>query len=111
MWFLFQIRISLGKEIQGKPCLEDSEWSSTEVSDQLKSWFRSLFIVRKAGSRIVHAFEAEVRVGESFFDYEYLREFEAKIRTAGKVVQGIYEEPISAKTPENPPHCHVPLKG
>jgi hypothetical protein len=21
----------------------------------------------------------------------------------------IYEEPISAKTPENPPHCHVPL--
>jgi hypothetical protein len=26
-------------------------------------------------------------------------------------VQGIYEEPISAKTPENPPHCHVPLMG
>jgi hypothetical protein len=23
----------------------------------------------------------------------------------------IYEEPISAKTPENPPYCHVPLKG
>jgi hypothetical protein len=21
-----------------------------------------------------------------------------------------YEEPISAKTPENPPHCHVPLR-
>jgi hypothetical protein len=55
-----QIRISIGKEIQGKPCLEDSEWSSTEVSDQLKSWFRSLFIVRKAGSRIVHAFDVEV---------------------------------------------------
>jgi hypothetical protein len=54
------MRISLGKEIQGKPCLEDSEWSSTEVSDQLKSWFRSLFIVRKAGSRIVHALEVEV---------------------------------------------------
>jgi hypothetical protein len=45
------------------------------------------------------------RVGESFFDYEYLREFEAKSRTARK----IYEDPISAKTPENPPHCHVPL--
>jgi hypothetical protein len=61
--FLFikcQIRISLGKEIQGKPCLEDLEWSSTEVSDQLKSWFRSLFIVRKAGSRIIHALEVEV---------------------------------------------------
>jgi hypothetical protein len=24
-------------------------------------------------------------------------------------VKGIYEDPISAKTPENPPHCHVPL--
>ncbi len=48
--------------------------------------------------------------GESFFDYKYLREFEAKIRTARKVVYGIYEEPISAKSPENPPHCHVPLR-
>ncbi len=27
------------------------------------------------------------RVGESFFDYEYLREFEAKIGTAGNLVQ------------------------
>ncbi len=26
------------------------------------------------------------RVGESFFDYEYLREFEAKIETAQNVV-------------------------
>jgi hypothetical protein len=26
------------------------------------------------------------RVGESFYDYEYLREFEAKIGTAQKVV-------------------------
>jgi hypothetical protein len=26
------------------------------------------------------------RVGKSFFDYEYLHEFEAKIRTAQKVV-------------------------
>jgi len=43
------------------------------------------------------------------FDYEYLREFEAKCGTARKVVQGIYEEPISAKPPVNPPHCHVPL--
>ncbi len=50
------------------------------------------------------------RVGESFFDYEYLRKFEAKSGTAQKVVLGIYEEPISAKTPENPPYCHVPLK-
>ncbi len=46
---------------------------------------------------------------ELFFDYKYLHEFEAKIRTARKVVWGIYEEPISAKTPENPPRCHVPL--
>ncbi len=50
------------------------------------------------------------RVGESsFFYYEYLREFEAKSGTARKVVWGIYEDPISAKTPDNPPHCHVPL--
>ncbi len=49
------------------------------------------------------------RVGESFFDYEYRREFEAKSGTALKAVYGIYEDPISAKTPENPPHCHVPL--
>ncbi len=41
------------------------------------------------------------RVGESFFHYEYVREFEAKI--------GTYAEPIYAKTPENPPHCHVLL--
>jgi hypothetical protein len=47
--------------------------------------------------------------GELFFEYEYLREFEAKIGTARKVVSGTHEEPISAKTPENPPHCHVPL--
>jgi hypothetical protein len=49
------------------------------------------------------------QVGESFFDYEYLREFEAKIGTARNVVQGTYAEPIYAKTPENPPRCHVPL--
>jgi hypothetical protein len=49
------------------------------------------------------------RVGESFFDYEYLCDFEAKIGTAPKVVKGIYEDPIYAKTQENPPHCHVPL--
>jgi hypothetical protein len=28
------------------------------------------------------------RYGESFFEYEYLREFEAKIGTARNVVQG-----------------------
>ena len=49
------------------------------------------------------------RVGESFFDYEYLREFEVKIGTARNVVWGTYAEPIYAKTPENPPRCHVPL--
>jgi hypothetical protein len=49
------------------------------------------------------------RVGESFFDYEYLREYEAQIGTAQNVVKGTYAEPISAKTPENPPRCLVPL--
>ncbi len=49
------------------------------------------------------------RVEESFFFYEYLHEFEAKIGKARKVAQGIYEDPVSAKTPENPPRCHVPL--
>jgi hypothetical protein len=39
------------------------------------------------------------RVGESFCDDEYLREFEAKIGTAQNVVQGTYAEPIYAKTP------------
>ncbi len=34
-----------------------------------------------------HGSEADFRrVGESFFDYEYLREFEAKIGTAWKLV-------------------------
>ncbi len=42
-------------------------------------------------------------------EYEYLSEFEAKIGTARKLVKGTHEELISAKTPENPPHCHVPL--
>ncbi len=50
------------------------------------------------------------RVVESFFDYEYLLEYEAQIGTAQNVVQITYAEPISAKTPENPPRCHVPLK-
>jgi hypothetical protein len=49
------------------------------------------------------------RVGESFLDYKYLREFEAKIGTAQNVVGWTYAETIYAKTPENPPHCHVPL--
>ncbi len=49
------------------------------------------------------------RLAESFFDYEYLREFEVKSGTARRVVLENYEDPISAKTPENPPHCHVPL--
>ncbi len=48
-------------------------------------------------------------VGESFFDYEYLSEFEVKIGTARNVVYGTYAEPIYAKNPENPPGCHVPL--
>ncbi len=39
------------------------------------------------------------RIGESFFDNEYLREFEAKIGTAQKVVLGIYEEPVFCKNP------------
>jgi len=39
-----------GKVIEGKPCLEEEEeWSREEVSHQLKSWFRSLFRVSKAG--------------------------------------------------------------
>ncbi len=48
-------------------------------------------------------------VGESFFKYEYLREFEAKIGTARNVVWGTYTEPINAKTSENPVRFHVPL--
>ncbi len=43
------------------------------------------------------------------FDNEYLREFEVKIGTARNVVYRTYAEPIYAKTPENPPRCHVPL--
>ncbi len=50
-------------------------------------------------------------VGESFFEYEYLREFEAKIGTARNVVYGTYAEPIYAKTSENPVRFHVPLRG
>ncbi len=49
------------------------------------------------------------RVGESFFDYEYLREFESKIGTA-RVMAGTYAKPIYAKTSENKPHFHVPLR-
>jgi hypothetical protein len=49
------------------------------------------------------------RVGESFFDYKYLREYEAQIGTARNVVQGTYAVLISAKTPENQSRCHVPL--
>ncbi len=48
-------------------------------------------------------------VGESFFEYKYLREFEGKIGTAWIVVYGTYAEPINAKTSENPVCFHVPL--
>ncbi len=47
--------------------------------------------------------------GESFFEYEYLREFEAKIGTARNLVYGTYDEPIYAKTSEIPVRFHVPL--
>ncbi len=50
------------------------------------------------------------RVGVSFYDYEYLRQFEAKTGTARNVVEGTYAEPVYAKTSENPTHCHVPLR-
>jgi hypothetical protein len=40
------------------------------------------------------------RVGESFVEFKYLREFEAKIGTAKKVMYGTYAEPIYAKTSE-----------
>ena len=49
------------------------------------------------------------RVGESFFDYEYLHEFEAKIETARKLVCGTYADLNYAKTSENLVHCCVPL--
>jgi hypothetical protein len=39
----------------------------------------------------------------------YLREFEAKSRTARKVVKGIYEEPISAK-PQKSASLPCPFK-
>ncbi len=48
-------------------------------------------------------------VGELFFEYEYLREFEAKIGTARNVVYGTYAEPINSKTSENPVRFHVPF--
>jgi hypothetical protein len=44
-------------------------------------------------------------IGELFFDYEYLRKFEAKIGTARNVVPNLFMQ----KPLENPPHCHVPL--
>ncbi len=44
------------------------------------------------------------------FRYENLREFKVKIGTARNVVEGTNAEPIYAKTSENRPHCHVPLK-
>jgi hypothetical protein len=49
------------------------------------------------------------RVGGSVFEYEYLREFEAKIETVQMVVSGTYANPIYAKTLEKLAHCHVPL--
>jgi hypothetical protein len=48
------------------------------------------------------------RVGESFFDSEYLREFEAEIGTARKIV-GLMRNRFLQKTQKIPPHCHVPL--
>jgi hypothetical protein len=39
------------------------------------------------------------------FDYEYLRELEAKIGTAQNVAEWTYAKLVYTKTPENPPHC------
>ncbi len=45
----------------------------------------------------------------TFFEYEYLLEFEAKIGTARNVVQGTWTKAIYEKNSENLVHCHVPL--
>ncbi len=44
------------------------------------------------------------RCGESFFDYEYLREFKAKIGTARMVLKGTHAEPVYAKMSQKPVH-------
>jgi hypothetical protein len=48
----------------------------------------------------------------SFFNYEHLSEFKAKIRTARNVVysKGLMWNRFLQKKPENPTHCHVPLR-
>jgi hypothetical protein len=106
--------------------LPDSPWwlpdsPSREVHDSPISWVGesptlrlAKFFFWKFKSRLGETVSCRLpdspsrRVSE--FDYEYLLEFEAKSGTARKVVWWMYEDPISAKTPKNPPHCHVPLK-
>ncbi len=100
--FLLNIKKPTLRESQRLPRVSYSRASATPESQRLPRVSDSP--TRRVANSPTH------RVGESFFDYEYLREFEAKIETARKVVLGIYEEPISAKTQKNPPHCHVPLK-
>ncbi len=69
----------------------------------MRSIFRG-FCINRFGIGPLHYISSRGVV----FQFEYLRELEVKIGTARKVVQRIYEDPIYAKTPENPPHCHVP---
>jgi hypothetical protein len=43
------------------------------------------------------------------YEYEYRREFEAKIETVQMAESGTYAKPIYAKHLEKLVHCHVPL--
>jgi hypothetical protein len=63
-------------------------------------WFNLKFEKRATLDNLV---DSPTRlVGEAFFDFKYLHEFEAKIQVAIKGVLWTYEERIYAKPPENP---------
>ncbi len=91
----------------GSRRFSDCDWVSQRVANSPTRWVgesptRLLNVWKKTHSLVTTS------RGVVFY-YKYLREFEAKIGMAWKVVLGIHEEPIYAKKTENPPHCHAPL--
>ncbi len=65
------------------------------VDDSPYHWYRE-FSFKKFNSRL----PVSVIAGSRFSNTNI---------SANSKPWGTHEEPISAKTPENPPHCHVPL--
>ncbi len=79
---LFFAKLVLSRGVDDSPTRQAGELATSRLGESGSRWLSDSLNFR---SRRV-AYSPTRQVGESFFHYEYLREFEAKIETAGKEV-------------------------